>query len=140
MVSIAVAAAIPKEQIALLVKHPKTGLPIGETSLKKYFVAELRDGSASVRWTHAMSLLKQVKEGNVTAMIWWDKTRNRIGAGFTRGDAGEDRPEAPPIQSETADIVVIARRVAFTLAMGKAKMTRAENIAIKPAKAGTTPK
>lgn len=140
MVSIAVAAAIPQPQIALLVKHPKTGLPIGETSLKKHFEAELRDGSASVRWTHAMSLLKQVKEGNVTAMIWWDKTRNRIGAGFQKGDAGEDRPSTPPIQAETVDIVVIARRVAFTLAQARAKMTRAETTAITPAKATSTGK
>lgn len=135
MVSIAVAAAIPQDQIALLVKHPKTGLPLSETSLKKYFGPELRDGSASVRWTHAMSLLKQVKEGNVTAMIWWDKTRNRIGTNFSARDAGQDKPAEPPITTENADIVVLARRVAFTLAMGKAKMTRAETIAIEPKKA-----
>ena len=103
-------------------------------------ILPMRDGSASVRWTHAMSLLKQVKEGNVTAMIWWDKTRNRIGTNFSARDAGQEKPETPPIQTETADIVVIARRVAFTLAMGNAKMARAENIAIKPANAGTTPK
>jgi hypothetical protein len=139
-VRIAVACAIPQEQIALLVKHPATGLPIGETSLKTYFPRELEDGAAEIRMTHGMSLLKQVREGNVTAIIWWDKTRNKIGAGLTGRDHGEDKPTAPPIEAETTDIVVIARRVAFTLAMGKAKMARAETTAIKPAKATSTTK
>jgi len=140
VVRIAVAAIIPQEQIALLIKHPKTGLPIGETSLKKYFDAELKTGSAEIKFTHAMSLMKAIRDGNVTAMIWWDKTRNKIGAGFTGRDHGEDKPTPAPIEADATDIVVIARRVAFTLAMGKAKMARAETTAIKPAKATTTTK
>ena len=43
--------------------------------------------------------------------------------------------------SYPADIVVLARRVAFTMALGRAKMTRAETTAIKPsAKPPTTAK
>jgi hypothetical protein len=63
VVRIAVAAIIPQEQIALLIKHPKTGLPIGETSLKKYFDAELKTGSAEIKFTHAMSLMKAHPRG-----------------------------------------------------------------------------
>jgi hypothetical protein len=69
-------------------------------------------------------------------MIWWDKTRNKIGAGFNARDQGEDKPTPPPIEAETTDIVVIARRVAFTIAQGAARL-RATEAQPKPVKAST---
>ncbi len=140
MVMMAAGWQIPRDQIAMLIIHPKTGLAISETSMEKYFRKELLKAAAHIRVLHARALFKQVTDGNVTAAIWWDKTRNRIGQNFHAKDHGEDKPTTPPIEAETTDIVVIARRVAFTLAMGKAKMARAETTAIKPVKATSTAK
>lgn len=68
----------------------------------------------------------------------WREKGERRGHGSQLPEA---RPELnPDSPGAETDIVIIARRVAFTLAMGKAKMTRAETIAIDPKKPPTTPK
>lgn len=135
----AVGFQIPQDQICQLILHQDTKLPIGETTLKKHFVDELRRGAANTKVLHAMALWKQVQAGHVTAMIWWDKTRNKIGTGFKGHDAGEPTTTTAPIAEGEVDIVVLARRVAFTLAQGRAKMTRAEVTAIKPPSKAPTP-
>lgn len=118
----AVGFQIPQDQICQLILHQDTKLPIGETTLKKHFVDELRRGAANTKVLHAMALWKQVQAGHVTAMIWWDKTRNKIGMGLKGHDNGETPgPTTPPIAEGEVDIVVTARRIAFTLAMGAAK-------------------
>ena len=129
----AVGFQIPQDQICQLILHQDTKLPIGETTLKKHFVDELRRGAANTKVLHAMALWKQVQAGHVTAMIWWDKTRNKIGMGLKGYDKDTPDPTATaPIDEPEVDIVILARRVAFTLAMGRAKMTRAETTALKP--------
>lgn len=128
----AVGFQIPQDTICQLIIHNKTGLPIGETTFKKHFADELRRGAANTKVLHAMALWKNVQAGHVTAQIWWDKTRNRIGMGLKGHDAGEaPAPTAVPIADGEVDIVVTARRIAFTLAMGRAKMARAEATALK---------
>ncbi len=132
----AIGFQIPQDQICQLILHQDTKLPIGETTLKKHFADELRRGSANTKVLHAMALWKQVQAGHVTAMIWWDKTRNKIGTNFNGRDSGEEKPTAPPIEADTTDIVVIARRVAFTIAQGAARL-RATETQPKPVKAST---
>ena len=138
----AVGFQIPQDQICQLILHQDTKLPIGETTLKKHFVDELRRGAANTKVLHAMALWKQVQAGHVTAMIWWDKTRNKIGMGLKGYDKeSHDTTQTPPIADAEVDIVILARRVAFTLAQGRAKMARAETTAMKPPpKAGAAAK
>ena len=136
----AVGFQIPQEHICQLILHPKTGLPISETTLKLRFAEEIARGSAKTKVLHGMALWKAIQAGNVTAMIWWDKTRNRIGTGFNGRDAGEEAPnKPPPIEADSVDIVVIARRIAFAMAKGAAHAKAAERDA-KPVKATSTGK
>ena len=65
----------------------------------------------------AADLFKAVEDGNVTAMIWWDKTRNQV-----REKIGLEAP-MPPVglpgaDPEKASMLEVARRVAFVLTMG----------------------
>lgn len=138
----AVGFKIPQEHICQLILHPKTGLPISESTFKLRFKDELMRGAANTKVLHAMALWKNVTAGNVTAQIWWDKTRNKIGAGFMGHDKGDEAQATPPIVTEgDVDIVVLARRMAFTFALARAKMNRAETTAIKDRpKATSTPK
>ena len=134
----AVGFQIPQDVICQLIIHPKTGLPIGETTLKLRFAEELRKGSANTRVLHAMALWKNVTAGHVTAQIWWDQTRNNIGRDLKAHDTGESAPKAK-IDVDEVDIVVTARRLAFTLAQGAAKAKAAKPPSM-PVKATTTSK
>lgn len=134
----AVGFKIPQEHICQLILHPTTGLPISETTFKLRFKDELIRGAANTKVLHAMALWKNVVAGHVTAQIWWDKTRNKIGAQFGGRDQGEEQqPQVPAIDLEEVDIVVTARRVAFVLAMGAAK-AKAKAIEAKPTKPTTS--
>lgn len=108
---------IPDSDICRLVIHE--GEPIGESTLKTHFRKELSTGRAKIRVRHGMALMKAIEDGNVTAMIWWDKTRNGI-----RERLGIEVP-TPPAGSEqektSATTLDVARRIAYTLSMGAAQ-------------------
>ena len=111
---------IPDADICRMVLHE--GQPIGETTLKNHFRAELSQGRAKIRVRHAMALMKAIDDGNVTAMIWWDKTRNGI-----REKIGLDVPPVAPEGQPQADgksVLEVARRIAFTLSMGADQATK----------------
>ena len=66
---------IPKEDIAVLIINPHTDSHIAKSTLEKHFEAELKAGHIKANAKIAESLYKQATEGNVTAGIWWSKTR-----------------------------------------------------------------
>ena len=107
---------IPDADICRMVLHD--GQPIGETTLKNRFRKELSQGRAKIRVRHSMALMKAIDDGNVTAMIWWDKTRNGV-----REKLGIDVPPMPAAGDGAAveegkTMLEVARRVAFVLSMG----------------------
>ena len=119
---------IPDSDICRMVLHE--GQPIGEGTLKNHFRAELSQGRAKIRVRHSMALMKAIDDGNVTAMIWWDKTRNGI-----RERLGIEAPIAPPggePEKETGSLLEVARRIAFTLSMGAGQAKPAEKAPAKP--------
>lgn len=115
MVEVLSGMVIPDDVICRLIMYE--GNPIGESTLKKHFRQELSQGRAKLRVRHSQALFKAVEEGNVTAMIWWDKTRNQI-----REKIGLEAPMPPPgdpgSDPENASMLDVARRVAFVLTMG----------------------
>lgn len=117
MVEALAGMVIPDDVICRLIMHQ--GEPIGESTLKKHFRQELSQGRAKLRVRHSQALFKAVEEGNVTAMIWWDKTRNQI-----REKIGLEAPMPPAGQPgadpEKSSMLEVARRVAFVLTMGAA--------------------
>ena len=108
---------IPDDVICRLIVHD--GNPLGESTLKKHFRQELSQGRAKLRVRHGQALFKAVEDGNVTAMIWWDKTRNQV-----REKIGIDVPpligdgSTPEGIQEGHSMLEVARRVAFVLTMG----------------------
>lgn len=104
---------IPDSDICRLILYD--GEAIGENTLKNHFRKELSTGRAQIRVRHGMALMKAIEDGNVTAMIWWDKTRNGI-----RERLGIDVPATAGGEQEktSANTLDIARRIAYTLSMG----------------------
>ena len=106
---------IPDSDICRLILHE--GEPIGEGTLKNHFRKELSQGRAKIRVRHHMALMKAIDDGNVTAMIWWDKTRHGI-----REKVGIDLPAPPPPKEgePTPSNLTLdhARRIAYVLTLG----------------------
>lgn len=106
---------IPETDIVRLIINVDTGNPISPVTLRKHFKDELARGFLKTRVRHHMALFKAVEAGNVTAQIWWDKTRHRI----------SERPEPPPPPApgtydedlEKLSILDAGRRVAFALVL-----------------------
>lgn len=71
---------------------------------------------------HHMALFKNVEAGNVTAQIWWDKTRNKIderkpaGVVVTNTLQSVAAAEVKQLEPEKRSLLEIGRRIAFTLA------------------------
>lgn len=115
MVEVLSGMVIPDDVICRLILYD--GNPLGESTLKKHFRQELSQGRAKMRVRHGQALFKAVEDGNVTAMIWWDKTRNQV-----REKIGLEAP-MPPAAEPGADpdktsMLNVARRLAFVLTMG----------------------
>ena len=70
---------VPQDDIAAI-------LDCDAKTLRKYFRIELNRGVAEANAAAASYLFAKVKEGNVTAQIFWMKTR----AGWREGRAPED--------------------------------------------------
>lgn len=70
------AFGIPMDQMVFLVTD-KNGKPITVKTLRKHFQDELETGELKANTKIAQCLFKQAVEGNVTAMIFWLKTRAR---------------------------------------------------------------
>ena len=66
---------LSQDQIAQLFKNPKTGRPIGRTSLQRHFGEELKDGSLQMTATMVGHLEDHAKEGSVAAAIFYLKCR-----------------------------------------------------------------
>jgi hypothetical protein len=77
MVENLVAAGLTHVQIAPLVKDQRTGKSISVPSLERHFKTELRDGLPKANATIAGALFSTARDGNVTAQIFWLKTRAR---------------------------------------------------------------
>lgn len=73
MVEMMTAFGIPQEQIARVLTDE--GLSVD--TLQRYFDREIKTGLAKANTKVAMSLFKQAIGGNVTAQIFWLKTRAR---------------------------------------------------------------
>lgn len=112
---------LPDDEICRVIMH--AGKPISETSLKNHFRDELDSGRTKIRVRHHMALFKAVEAGNVTAQIWWDKTRNKINerapAGVTVNVQQQSvaAAEVNALEPEKRSLLEIGRRIAFTLAL-----------------------
>jgi hypothetical protein len=70
------AFGIPLDQMVQMVSD-RNGKPITVKTLRKHFKAELETGELKANTKVAQCLYKQATEGNVTAQIFWLKTRAR---------------------------------------------------------------
>jgi hypothetical protein len=70
-----VAYGIPYLEICRLVINPRTNRPINTETLMKHFRDELDVGATKANAKVAESLYTQALAGNMTAAIWWTKTR-----------------------------------------------------------------
>lgn len=77
VVSALVAFGIPQEQILSRVINPQTGKPISINVLKREFKRELAEGLVDKNIQVAGTLYNAAIRGNVTAMIFWLKTRGQ---------------------------------------------------------------
>ena len=87
---------------------------IARSTLYKYFTGELENGNEIANSAVAGQLFKNAMEGNVTAQIFWMKTRAR----WTERERPDDyMPET--IEGDAEEITVsereTARRIAFVL-------------------------
>jgi hypothetical protein len=81
----------PQKLIASLIKNPLTNAPIAQSTLREKFRDELELGLAKVAAKVSESLIAQVMKGNVTAAIWWEKTR----LGYKEGTVVEHEGQEP---------------------------------------------
>ncbi len=66
---------MPEGQIALLILNPQTHRPIDEKTLRRHFRSEIDRGQVKANAAVAQSLFRLATGGNVTAAIFWAKTR-----------------------------------------------------------------
>lgn len=96
-VEVAAGAGMPPEEIALLLVPPVT-----VEQLQAEFSLELEMGPAKVNLEMTTGLLAAARKGNVTAMIYWTKSRmgwtERAGVPSEKPAASETAPPAavPP--------------------------------------------
>jgi hypothetical protein len=65
----------PQELVCMAITNPYTKKPISVESLQKHFAHEISVGQAEVDAIAAVSLVAQMKKGNVTSTIWYTKNR-----------------------------------------------------------------
>lgn len=117
---------VPLEDMVLLLPSPQTGKKkpiehISTTTLRKHYPEELKKGSLR---THVQVLNAFYKNcvgdpqagiaPNVTAQIWYTKTR----LGWKEAADPKPAEQANEAETEEAGALEVARRVAFTLALG----------------------
>jgi hypothetical protein len=66
---------IPQERICLVVNSPRTGRPITKETLERAFAHGLEVGSIEMDSVCASMLATKVRQGNMTAIIWYMKNR-----------------------------------------------------------------
>jgi hypothetical protein len=75
LVKLMSAFGIPNERIARVIRNPKTQRHISAGTLEKRFAEELLTGSVEMDAICAGALAAKIREGNVTAIIWFTKNR-----------------------------------------------------------------
>jgi hypothetical protein len=75
MVKLMTGFGIPQDRIRLIIPNPNTGNPITKETLEIAFREEIRVGSMEMDGIAMTSLARRVKEGNMTAIIWYMKNR-----------------------------------------------------------------
>ena len=71
------AIGTPQDQICRMIINPETNKGIGLATLNQYFREELDLGSAKATAAVGGALYNQAINGNVTAQIFWMKTRGK---------------------------------------------------------------
>ena len=66
---------IPHDRIRLAVINQETGRPISKDTLERVFDHELEVGSVEMDLIACTMLAKKVRDGNITAIIWYQKNR-----------------------------------------------------------------
>lgn len=124
LVEIMAAFQIPETKMGLLIRHQKTGEPISDKTIRKYFAKEIVRGAVNADMRVMAGMFKNATTptpafpgGNPTIQIFWSKVR----MGWkdpTRG-AGEGNPGAGDGTIIPEDEIPIdnnfARRVAYLL-------------------------
>jgi hypothetical protein len=111
---------IPQDSIRALIVNSLTGEPISLPTLHKNFRTEIDRGMVDANQKVIGALYKSAIGGNVTAQIFWAKTR----CGYReKVEVGMPMP-IEPLQEDSKkhDVLDIARRIAYTLYMGGAAL------------------
>jgi hypothetical protein len=70
-----VGCGIPEGEIAKLIANPQTNRPIDEKTLRLHFRSEIDRGQVKANTAVAQSIYRAALSGNMTAAIFWAKTR-----------------------------------------------------------------
>lgn len=87
---------LPQDQIAKVMR-------ISEATLKKYYAEELSRGCAVANSMVAEALYKQARGGNITALIFWAKTRMGWKETMTLDHQSSDGSMTPDRNKATLD-------------------------------------
>jgi hypothetical protein len=102
LVKLLIGYGIPQDRVCLAIPNKYSGKPISKNTLERAFEQEIISGMAEMDAMCAVSLHRRVREGNMTAIIWYMK--NRMGwrdtfAGELSGPNGSplSAPSLPPV-------------------------------------------
>jgi hypothetical protein len=118
-----VAYGIPYLEICRLVINPRTKRPINTETLMKHFRDELDVGATKANAKVAESLYTQAIDGNMTAAIWWTKTRmgwkETVRSEHTGTDGGPMRTVQEFDLSKLSDDQLVALESILSFAQAK---------------------
>jgi hypothetical protein len=118
-----VAYGIPYLEICRLVINPQTDRPIDTKTLMLHFRDELDVGATKANAKVAESLYTQALAGNMTAAIWWTKTRmgwkETIRSEHTGADGGPMRTVQEFDLSKLSDDQLVALESILSFAQAK---------------------
>jgi hypothetical protein len=99
---------VPMEHIASQVKSGRGAISV--VTLTKYFRSELDSGVVKANAKIAKTLFETAMTGNVTACIWWEKTRSGMSEKQQIEFPGEDgKPQKIPTMADFHKTVALAR-------------------------------
>ena len=75
LVKLLVGMGTPQERICKGILNPHSHKPISVETLLKAFAAEIESGLVEMESIVGLSHAQQIKKGNMTAIIWWQKNR-----------------------------------------------------------------
>jgi hypothetical protein len=75
IVKLLAGGGVTHDRMRQVIKNQRTGLPISRDTLERAFANELIEGSVELDTISMTGLVQQMKQGNMTAIIWYQKNR-----------------------------------------------------------------